>query len=170
MKPRQYSDDELEQMLRMSLEPRKPAWESNRKVLEAFLLRDEKSVKRSERREMLRYSWIASLGMVAALVIAFVYLLLPNRSPTAADPIENALRPTSMSASIAPIEYRAVGRKNKLVGAEDLGWKQVDDESVVREYRYDYLDTVDLIDEEDGSIVRLQVPRQEIINVTYQVI
>ena len=170
MKPRQYNDDELEQLLRKSLEPRKPAWESNRKVLEAFLLKDENSAKRSERREMFRYSWIASLGVVAALAIAFVYLLQSNHPVGKEDPIENTLKPASMSASIAPVEYRAVGRKNKLVGAEDLGWKQVDDENVVREYRYDYVDTVDLIDEEDGSIIRLQVPRQEIINVNYQVI
>ena len=171
MKPRQYSDDELEQLLRQSLKPRKPAWESNREVLETFLLKDEKSVKRSERREIFRYSWIASLGVVAALALAFIYFLqTPTRPQTGSDLGNSTVMPDAMSASIAPVEYRAVGRKNKLVNAEDLGWKQVDDENVAREYQLDYLDTVDLINEEDGSIIRLQVPRREIINVTYQVI
>ena len=171
MKPRQYSDEELEQMLRQSLTPRKPAWESDREVLEAFLLKDEKSVRRSERREIFRYSWVASLGVVAALAIAFVYFLqTPTRPEAGSDLVNQTSVSDAMTASIAPVEYRAVGHKNKLVKAKDLGWKQVDDENVAREYRYDYVDTVDLIDEEDGSIVRLEVPRQEIINVTYQVI
>lgn len=173
MKPRQYSDEEFEQLLKDSLHPQKPSWETNRKVLEAFLLKDEKSVRRSERNEMFRYSWIASLGIVAALVLSFIYFPWINSSDlnrAGDDPIQPQATPNASVTNMIPVEYRAVGSKNSLVGFEDLGWRQIDDENVSREYRYDYVDTVDLINEEDGSIIRLQVPRQEIINVTYQVI
>jgi hypothetical protein len=172
MKPRQYNDDELEQLLKESLQPKKPSWDSDRKVLEAFLLKDEKSVRRSERNEMIRYSWIASLGIVAAIVLSFVYFIQMDSSDLnrANDSAQRQSDMTDSALVVAPLKYQAVGSKNRLVGVEDLGWKQVDDENVSREYRYDYVDTVDLINEKDGSIIRLQVPRQEIINVTYQVI
>ena len=169
-------DEQLEQMLRKELQPQNPGWEVDRKVLEAILLKDEKKLKRNRYLGNFRYAWIGSLGMVAALAITFVYFTQLQTIETDRSVDPGILSPVKFGpgnpnvASANSMQYRAVGAVNKLVGVENNGWKDSNEDSVTRELKYDYIDTVDFVNEEDGSVMRMEIPRQEIVNVTYQVI
>ena len=115
-------------------------------------------------------------GMVAALALSFGFLYQVQRQGGAgeANPVEivpvQMNQATASAVDSAVQSYRAVSARNELVGVEDLGWRELEDGTLVREVQYDYVDTVDLLDEEDGTMIRMQVPRQEIVNVAYQVI
>ncbi len=169
-------DEQLEQMLRKELQPQKPGWEVDREILEAILLKDEKELNRTRYWGNLRYAWIGSLGMVAALAITFVYFTQLQTSDTHRSLDPGTLSPVNFGAgnpnvaSADSMQYRAVGAVNKLVGVENNGWKDSNEDSITRELKYDYIDTVDFVNEEDGSVMRMEIPRQEIVNVTYQVI
>lgn len=177
MKHQPISDEALEKLLKEKLFPVTPNWETNRSVLEAILLKDEKTVLRS-RRDWIRYSWMGAMALAAALVLTFT-LFFPDSpldsndiysDPSKIAPVQLGSQAIANSLNGVQMEYRAVGARNKLIGMEDRGWKQLDDDSVSREFKYDYVDTIDLVNEQDGSVIRLEVPRQEIVNVTYQVI
>ena len=174
--PKKYSDDQLEQLLRDQLKPEGAGWEVDRRILEAILLKDSKSIKRKRYWSHLRQGWIAGLGMAAAVAITFIYFTQlrtdttpDNLDPGAISPLQFGAVNTNVASS-SSLQYRAVEARNKLVGVEDNGWTTQDEDTVTRELKYDYIDTVDFVNEEDGSVMRMQIPRQEIVNVTYQVI
>lgn len=172
----QQNDEQFEQLLREKLEPQKAGWEVDRKILEAIFLKDKKSIKRNRYWAHLRQGWIAGLGMAAAIAITFLYFtqFQSESEQEAANP--GTISPVQFGtgnpnvASMQQLQYRAVEAKNKLVGVEDNGWTTQDEDTVTRELKYDYIDTVDFVNEEDGTIMRMQIPRQEIVNVSYQVI
>jgi len=170
-----FKDEQLEQLLRNTLTPVKPSWECEREILEQFILRDEAELRKRKYGTFFRYGWIGTLGVAAALLITFVYFTQlrtepdTETSPGMLVPMQfGRANPNIASAEI--MQYRTVGVSNKLVGAEDNGWTNSDEDSVTRELKYDYIDTVDFVNESDGSVMRMQIPRQEIVNVTYQVI
>jgi len=170
------NDEQLEQLLREKLEPQKAGWEADREILEAILLKDKKSIKRNRYWVHLRQGWIAGLGMAAAVAITFVYFT-QFKAETENDVVQpGTLSPVQFGAgnpnvaSVQQLQYRAVEANKKLVGVEDNGWTTQDEDTVTRELKYDYIDTVDFVNEEDGTIMRMQIPRQEIVNVSYQVI
>jgi len=170
------NDEQLEQLLKTTLTPQKAGWQVDREVLEAILLKDKKQLRRSRYLINLRYGWIGALGLAAAVAITFVYFTQLKTDPDGdllnkgdISPIQFG-PPNANIASSESLQYRAIGGSKKLIGVEDNGWTHSDEDSVTRELKYDYIDTVDFVNEEDGSVMRMQIPRQEIVNVTYQVI
>jgi len=177
MNPLDPENHELEAQLKSKLRPEPPPWDANRKVLEAFYLKDESTVKRQRRSQFFKHSWIAGLGLAATVVLTFSIFLQrnPTNEPDATSgqlsPIQLGSNPgRTVQTSPAPIEYEAVNTRNELLNVEDLGWRRGEDDSYVREYKYEYLDTVDMVNREDGSVMRVQIPREEIVNISYQVI
>ena len=170
------NNEQLEQFLREKLQPQKAGWEADREILEAILLKDKKSLKRHRYWTNLRHGWIAGLGMAAAVAITFLYFTQFQaetdndvNQPGTLSPVQFGTGNPNV-ATARPLKYRAVEAKNKLIGVEDNGWSTQDEDTVTRELKYDYIDTVDFVNEEDGTIMRMQIPRQEIVNVSYQVI
>jgi len=169
-------EQKFEERLKRELQPVDPPWECNREILETFLLKDQEDVKLSRRWEWLRHSWIAVGGLAASLMIAFVFMnplnrdLDPMQNETVIDPIQMLPQRQSPALETAAMQYRAVGASNRLVDIQDLGWRETEGGAMAREYKYQYIDTVDLVNDEDGSVMRLEVPRDEIIKVQYDLI
>jgi hypothetical protein len=175
MNPESQSDEAFEKMLREKLTPRSPGWENDRALLEALVLKDPVEKARQRRSRIFKYGWMASAGVIAAAFIAAFSILqvdqstLESESERLGAPVQFGRQSVASSQS-SSLELKAIGAKERLIGVEDMGWKEGEDGNVTRAYKYDYIDTVDLVNEEDGSVVRLEVPRQEIINVKYQLI
>ncbi|MCG8524933.1 MAG: hypothetical protein MI748_01020 [Opitutales bacterium] len=179
MKTPIQEDSEFESLLREKLKPSTPPWESNREVLEEFFLKEDHELKRERRKHFLKHTWIGGLGMAAVLLLAFSFYF-GNESVTEPETqgVTASVSPVQFgpkSQKIArtrpqPMEYEAIGSRNQLMEVKDKGWRRIDDDKVVREFKYEYLDTVDMINREDGSVIRVQVPREEIVNFSYHVI
>jgi hypothetical protein len=169
------SDEAFEQMLKEKLEPRPPGWETNRTILETLVLKDPEEITRSSRKKLLQYGWIASVGVIAAAFIAAFTITqidqsaLDSEAATQGAPIQLG-RQSVAAAEPSPVNLKAVGATQRLVGVKDMGWKNTEDGNATRAFKYEYIDTVDLVNEEDGSVMRVEVPRQEIVNVKYQLI
>ena len=161
----------MEVYLQNTLKPRQADWNVDRKILEDLLLKDPKTISRERWSSVFRYGWFASLGAIAAIVLTFLFFLQTDPDTSGGNELNPIpFGPVTYSNPSRTVQYRAIKTQNQLVGVENKGWSEGNEDSVTREMEYQYIDTVDLISEEDGSVVRLQVPRQEIVKVTYQVI
>lgn len=176
MKKEDQEIEEFEKLLKASAKPMRADWSSNRVVLEKFLLEDAEKVRSSRRTQWLRSVSFGSLGLAATIILSALFFLQKDPDSNAhtgnqLSPIQfaNQAQPTTEIAK-TPMEYRALESTNKLTGVRDLGWVETDGSGLKRKYKYEYMDTVDLLNERDGSIMRVQVPREEIVHVSYQAI
>lgn len=166
------NDEAFEERLRSEFIPRSADWKVERRILESVLLKDEREVKRQRLAGYLRHAWIASIGLAAALVVTWIYFAGAGAGPVeeAGTPLVQASNEVESASGKSVMHLRSLGASKQLIGVQDKGWVYSDSDTVTREYSYEYLDTVDLVNEEDGSVIRMEIPRQEIVNVTYQVI
>ncbi|MEQ9824505.1 MAG: hypothetical protein ABQ298_08990 [Puniceicoccaceae bacterium] len=166
------NDEAFEERLRSEFIPRSADWKVERRILESVLLKDEREVKRQRLAGYLRHAWIASIGLAATLVVTLIYFAGVDSGPVEEVdlPMVQAGTEVSTEAGKPILHLRSLGGSKQLIGVQDKGWVQADTDTVTREYSYEYIDTVDLVNEEDGSVIRMEIPRQEIVNVTYQVI
>lgn len=66
----------------------------------------------------------------------------------------------------SPVDsFEPVGAEQVLVRAVDEGVVTAGEDGPVRRFRYEFIDTVTLVDESDGSVFTMQAPREEILYV-----
>ena len=108
-----------------------------------------------------------SLGLAASLALAMVFLfsnhsrIAPNRSDSH---LSETHKPADLSA------YLPIQAEQRLIKAVDEGVVRNDANEPVRKFRYQFVDSVTLKNQENGSVFTMEVPRDEIILVPLSLI
>ena len=111
------------------------------------------------------WPWVA----VAAAACLALVLILRNDSPgVASDLAQNGIAEDSNSND--PLtdpfaDYEPVEAEQRLVEAIDDGVVLVIDNEPVRRLRYQFIDSVTMVNQTDGSVFTMEVPREETLFV-----
>lgn len=168
--------DDLEVELRQLL-PRRPS--------ELLALRVEQAIA-AERGAQLRRRWIAGLAAAAVVALALLPLLhkpggspgqlavapavgLPLRSEDLRQPKRISPTHETRSADAAWEGLTRLAGANYLYGAADDGIVFASSTTPFRKIRYQYLDTTDWRDEEAQAVIRVVVPREDVVLVPLNV-
>ena len=105
------------------------------------------------------------LALAAAACLALV-LILSSSTP---DSVENAVMAQTDSSAIEagnPFEgLEPYESEQRLIEAIDDGIVMVVDNEPVRRLRYQFIDSVTMIDQSDGSVFTMEIPREETLFV-----
>lgn len=112
---------------------------------------------------LIRFWPVLALAAAACIALA-VFLSQPDaaplNAPIASQPENHQTVPSDFFADFEPFETQ-----QRLVDAIDDGIVMVIDDEPVRRLRYQFIDSVTMIDQTDGSVFTLEVPREETLFV-----
>ena len=151
------SDEELEKEL-AQLKPSMPD-----ASLKAHIQQELEGDSPIERNPLIRL-W-PTLALAAAACVALALFLSQPASETETAPIAEqtdteSAEPSGLFAGMEPYET-----EQRLVEAIDDGVVMVIDNEPVRRLRYQFIDSVTMIDQTDGSVFTMEVPREETLFV-----
>lgn len=152
---------ELENELR-GLVPARPSKALDQKLEQALSNRPQVGRKNSCRHIKLLL-WPAGLAAAAACIV-LVYIL-PPREAAQPKPDGKASNPNASLVQSVPPRYTEVESKHVLYNAQEEGIFFPDQGAPARRMRYRFLDSYTWKNPEDGSSIRVEVPREEIILV-----
>ncbi|MCB1123405.1 MAG: hypothetical protein KJT03_17770 [Verrucomicrobiae bacterium] len=116
--------------------------------------------KRKEKSRLIRLWPILPFAIAACLILA-VSLHYSDRSGNSqSDGLPVASISGNTDKALEPVEAKQI-----LVQAFDEGVVTNDEAGPVRRFRYEFIDTVKLVDPSDGSVFTMQVPREEVLLV-----
>ncbi len=105
----------------------------------------------------------ASIALVAAIIYTMPESVADD-SPSNVTRIGNNQLFGSQSTELAN-NFEAVGATQQLTNAFDEGIVYNDDEQMLRQFRYQFVDTVTMKNAINGSLYSMAVPREEVILV-----
>lgn len=115
-------------------------------------------------------TWVLPAAAAAALAVAVTSIpfLVSRRGPETTEPPVAGTRTTAPSAgtnvaNVANEKFRPVRATNVLYDAVNEGVVRLDDDSLARRMRLNYLDTITWEDPRSGASLQRTVPREEIV-------
>jgi hypothetical protein len=106
------------------------------------------------------------LAIAAAACLALV-LVLSRSKPETFEPLKLAQNETTHTHPTDPFaDYEAVETEQRLFEAIDDGVVMVVNNEPVRRLRYQFIDSVTMVDQTDGSVFTMEVPREETLFVS----
>jgi len=105
------------------------------------------------------------LAIAAAACLALV-LVISRSNPETVEPINVAQNAAPVTEPTDPFaDYEAVDSEQRLVEAIDDGVVMVVNNEPVRRLRYQFIDSVTMVDHTDGSVFTMEIPREETLFV-----
>jgi hypothetical protein len=96
----------------------------------------------------------------ACIAVAAVFLVSKSAFDRNVTPVSSAQTDTDPLS-----DFEAVGAEQRLVEAIDDGVMLTSENEPVRRLRYQFIDSVTLVNHSDGSLFTMEVPREEILFV-----
>lgn len=156
-------DRQFEQQLR-SLNPRRPGFGLEQRI-EAGILAEAR--RRRLARWRTSFTW-GGLATAASVLITFGVLLFNGRlalpGPAAEAPAARAV-PLDTSAGQPDAGFQPVLAENNLRGRVDEGIVFLRNGLTARRYRYEFIDRVVWRNPDDGAVVEMEIPREEVVLV-----
>ncbi len=147
------SDEDLEKEL-ASLRPAMP-----RRSLKSNIEERLKEKPVTNRSPFLRFWPIMAISAAACLMLI---LFLSRSIPESAEALRTAQSEPGLTEKSDPFaNYEAVKAEQRLIEAIDDGVVMVVDNEPVRRLRYQFIDSVTMVDSTDGSVFTVEVPREE---------
>ncbi|MDA0346938.1 MAG: hypothetical protein O3C43_11700 [Verrucomicrobia bacterium] len=107
------------------------------------------------------------IALATAACLIFVFAISISRTSNDVDSGNAASRSesTQISQPVAKNSYIPLEAEQRLMKAFDDGIVFTDGHDPVRKLRYQFIDTLTMLDKNDGSVFTMEIPREEILFV-----
>lgn len=153
------SEEELEKEL-AALKPAQPSQRLETKIEEQLNSSDPST-------GLLIRLWPV-VAVAAAACLALVLVLRNQSTETPKSVAEATVTADATASGISPSpfgDFQPIEAEQRLIEAIDDGVVLVVDDEPVRRLRYQFIDTVTMVNETDGSVFTMEIPREETLFV-----